>query len=405
MDAVLGRLERLADRLERVEASALRPLLRMGPQLRHSCSYGALLLLGRWIPTQLAAAGCRGRCASTDRSNSGGPGPGRASPAAIPTRAQVNLSTGGSDGVPLSRSISTASSVSSASVAPAGDPVAAFDAFLAEYLLPVTDASSTLGGEVRPASAPAAPPGRPPAPSCQLRPARPGAAGGGRARRAPAPVQVASLTACVEKAFKAVRQVLATAARAKVSSLARRLLHQPGPLAQAHATSSCSQRAPSGTGPSSPPPLPPPSPRARGGPALIWPRLAAPRAQQPSQQETQALVGPVGEQIMAAQKIGDDRRTRAVQHAKVVTEALQGMSWLLYSGPSCGGWPPRVPAAGKAHAQSLPLNRPCRAGRCLGALEPAQRAFCMPLTAQAWRCRRSLCLTAGTRPSSTPTSC
>ena len=65
------------------------------------------------------------------------------------SRPQVNLSTGGSSGVPLSRLSSGGSISSVATAAPADDPVSAYDAFLAEFLTPVADAGSRIGGEVR----------------------------------------------------------------------------------------------------------------------------------------------------------------------------------------------------------------------------------------------------------------
>ncbi|GBF94818.1 hypothetical protein Rsub_07990 [Raphidocelis subcapitata] len=67
---------------------------------------------------------------------------------------------------------------------------------------------------------------------------------------------------------------------------------------------------------------------------------AAALAKQPSGPELQALLQPVAEEIIGAGKLADDRRSTAFQQLKVAAESLNGLSWLAYSGPSCGMPPP-----------------------------------------------------------------
>jgi hypothetical protein len=62
----------------------------------------------------------------------------------------------------------------------------------------------------------------------------------------------------------------------------------------------------------------------------------AERAKQPSNSELQALLQPVANEMVAAGKLADDRRSAAFQQLKVVAEALNGLSWLAYTGPACG---------------------------------------------------------------------
>jgi hypothetical protein len=63
----------------------------------------------------------------------------------------------------------------------------------------------------------------------------------------------------------------------------------------------------------------------------------AARAKQPTNSELQALLQPVANEMMAAGQLADDRRSPAFQQLKVVAEALNGLSWLAYTGPACGG--------------------------------------------------------------------
>jgi len=58
--------------------------------------------------------------------------------------------------------------------------------------------------------------------------------------------------------------------------------------------------------------------------------------QKPDQAGLQSLVGPVGAQMQAAGTLTEGKRTAAFNHIKVVAESLQALSWVVYSGPSCG---------------------------------------------------------------------
>ena len=58
--------------------------------------------------------------------------------------------------------------------------------------------------------------------------------------------------------------------------------------------------------------------------------------QQPDQAGLQSLVAPVAQQMAAAAKLTEGRRMAAFNHAKVTAEALQALSWVAYTGPSCG---------------------------------------------------------------------
>lgn len=40
--------------------------------------------------------------------------------------------------------------------------------------------------------------------------------------------------------------------------------------------------------------------------------------------------------MQAANFLAGDRRSQTVNHNKAVSEALQSLSWVMYSGPSCG---------------------------------------------------------------------
>ena len=47
-------------------------------------------------------------------------------------------------------------------------------------------------------------------------------------------------------------------------------------------------------------------------------------------------MGPVGQRLGEAQALAEDRRSPAFQQAKAAAEALQALTWVVYSGPSCG---------------------------------------------------------------------
>lgn len=60
------------------------------------------------------------------------------------------------------------------------------------------------------------------------------------------------------------------------------------------------------------------------------------QCQQPDMQGLQKLVEPVGLEISAADKLTQGKRSGAFNYSKAVAEALPALSWVVYSGPSCG---------------------------------------------------------------------
>ena len=58
--------------------------------------------------------------------------------------------------------------------------------------------------------------------------------------------------------------------------------------------------------------------------------------QPPEPEKLQGLVGPVGQCLGEAQSLAEDRRSPALHQAKAAAEALQSLTWVVYSGPSCG---------------------------------------------------------------------
>lgn len=50
----------------------------------------------------------------------------------------------------------------------------------------------------------------------------------------------------------------------------------------------------------------------------------------------QQLLAPVARSIMAATQQSEGRRNASFNALKLVAEALQALSWLAYTGPSCG---------------------------------------------------------------------
>ena len=59
--------------------------------------------------------------------------------------------------------------------------------------------------------------------------------------------------------------------------------------------------------------------------------------QPPKPEELQGLVGPVGQRMGEAQSLAEDRRSPALHQAKAAAEALQALTWVVYTGPSSGG--------------------------------------------------------------------
>ncbi|WIA37219.1 hypothetical protein OEZ86_014170 [Tetradesmus obliquus] len=64
--------------------------------------------------------------------------------------------------------------------------------------------------------------------------------------------------------------------------------------------------------------------------------LVASKAKQPDTAQLQSVLAPVAEPMMAASALADNRRSPCFQQNKVAAEALQALSWLAYTGPSCG---------------------------------------------------------------------
>lgn len=60
------------------------------------------------------------------------------------------------------------------------------------------------------------------------------------------------------------------------------------------------------------------------------------QCKQPDMGDLQKLVEPVGMEISAADKLTHGRRSAAFNYCKAVAEALPALSWVVYSGPSCG---------------------------------------------------------------------
>ena len=52
--------------------------------------------------------------------------------------------------------------------------------------------------------------------------------------------------------------------------------------------------------------------------------------------QLQGLVGPVGERLQQAHTLADDRRSPAFIQAKLAAEALQALTWVVYTGPASG---------------------------------------------------------------------
>jgi len=58
--------------------------------------------------------------------------------------------------------------------------------------------------------------------------------------------------------------------------------------------------------------------------------------QRPDAAGLQQLVAPVGASLQAAQALTEGRRGPAFNHYKAAADALQSLSWVVYTGPDCG---------------------------------------------------------------------
>jgi hypothetical protein len=83
--------------------------------------------------------------------------------------------------------------------------------------------------------------------------------------------------------------------------------------------------------------------------------------QQPEAQELQSVLQPVGQHLVAAAAAEENRRSPCYNQNKVVAEALQGLSWLAYTGPNCGE---QLPVTGDATNACLLEAPPTSAVHC-----------------------------------------
>lgn len=58
--------------------------------------------------------------------------------------------------------------------------------------------------------------------------------------------------------------------------------------------------------------------------------------QKPDAAGLQKVIQPIAEQLGAATSLTEGRRNSAFNHNKTVADALQALTWILYSGPNCG---------------------------------------------------------------------
>eukprot|EP01025_Chloroclados_australasicus_P014313 TRINITY_DN1670_c0_g2_i1.p1 TRINITY_DN1670_c0_g2~~TRINITY_DN1670_c0_g2_i1.p1 ORF type:complete len:510 (-),score=79.18 TRINITY_DN1670_c0_g2_i1:341-1837(-) len=69
------------------------------------------------------------------------------------------------------------------------------------------------------------------------------------------------------------------------------------------------------------------------------------------------LVNPVSEQMKAATQIADGPRSDYTNHYRAVSESMQAMAWVVYTGPSSGMDPPGQMIAGTMSVSEVYLNR------------------------------------------------
>lgn len=96
--------------------------------------------------------------------------------------------------------------------------------------------------------------------------------------------------------------------------------------------------------------------------------------QKPDNASLQKLIAPVGAQLQAATELSEGRRSAAFNHLKAVAEALQALSWVVYSGPNSGAHMYQT-LHGSAY-QSAGLKRQHRKAILVGEL----KAWKMPHT-------------------------
>ena len=68
--------------------------------------------------------------------------------------------------------------------------------------------------------------------------------------------------------------------------------------------------------------------------AVLAAMAACARPEEPA--DLAALVAPVAEQLAAAADLAAGPRSPYASHFKVVAEASQALSWVVYTGPGCG---------------------------------------------------------------------
>eukprot|EP01026_Neomeris_dumetosa_P082645 TRINITY_DN9474_c0_g1_i2.p1 TRINITY_DN9474_c0_g1~~TRINITY_DN9474_c0_g1_i2.p1 ORF type:complete len:284 (-),score=37.42 TRINITY_DN9474_c0_g1_i2:3-854(-) len=69
------------------------------------------------------------------------------------------------------------------------------------------------------------------------------------------------------------------------------------------------------------------------------------------------LVSPVSEQMKAATQIADGPRSDYTNHNRAISESMQAMAWVVYTGPSSGMDPPGQMIAGTMSVSEVYLNR------------------------------------------------
>ncbi|PSC76207.1 dipeptidyl aminopeptidase acylaminoacyl peptidase [Micractinium conductrix] len=107
----------------------------------------------------------------------------------------------------------------------------------------------------------------------------------------------------------------------------------------------------------------------------------------PSDAELQELVAPFGERMVAASELSSGPKSPYQNHFKLVSEAMQALSWVVYTGPDCGMRAPAQHVEDAASAADFYANKvlmewrakdPAHAGwvQALKSLMGALKDFC-----------------------------
>eukprot|EP01023_Acetabularia_acetabulum_P031497 TRINITY_DN2954_c0_g1_i8.p1 TRINITY_DN2954_c0_g1~~TRINITY_DN2954_c0_g1_i8.p1 ORF type:complete len:500 (-),score=127.29 TRINITY_DN2954_c0_g1_i8:218-1717(-) len=81
------------------------------------------------------------------------------------------------------------------------------------------------------------------------------------------------------------------------------------------------------------------------------------QCKQPDSMYLRKLVQPVSEQMKAAAQIADGPRSDFTNHFRAVSESMQAMAWVVYTGPSSGMDPPGQMVAGILSVSEVYINR------------------------------------------------